>query len=137
MSNSYSLVCHETKVKMWIGQGWKECDVLYVGDKKTIDIFLNFLNDNRGKPLYFIDNNDDESVLEYKDYDDDVKELTKTEKIVELIKEGLPKPGEIVGTEKTTIEVICQQVRRHLPETQELIGVIQKDEGWEILLKEK
>ena len=58
MSNSYSLVCHETKVKMWIGQGWKECDCLYVGNKQTDDVFLKFLNDNRGKPLYFIDNND-------------------------------------------------------------------------------
>jgi len=72
-----------------------------------------------------------------KDFDDAVRNATPTERIVELIKEGLPKLGELVGDEKTTIEVICQQVRRHLPETQELIGVIQQGDVWEILLKEK
>lgn len=54
MSQTFSLVCHETKRQVWIGQGWGKMDSLYSGEPETMANLRDFLNDHLGKPLEFV-----------------------------------------------------------------------------------
>jgi hypothetical protein len=54
MSNTFSLVCHETRQRVWIGQGWGMMTTLYSGEQQAMDDLREFLNLTAGKPLQFI-----------------------------------------------------------------------------------
>lgn len=77
MSLSFSLVCDETRQRIWIGQGHHDpeqdyepvMDTLYSGEAKTMEALRRFLNETRGKPLRFVvdDYPENEHTLEYTD----------------------------------------------------------------------
>jgi hypothetical protein len=49
MGVTYSILCPETKKKLWIGQG----DHLYTGDDKVMSDLQAFLFEHKGKSLIF------------------------------------------------------------------------------------
>lgn len=60
MSQTFSIVCHETKQKVWVGQGWGLMTNFYRGDPKTMERLGDFLRTHEGKPLFLLcdDSND-------------------------------------------------------------------------------
>lgn len=73
MSQTFSLICKKTKSRVWIGQGWGEMESFYSGNKKTMDGLKKFLNDNKGKVIEFICDDENDFIFEenYKEYADD------------------------------------------------------------------
>lgn len=69
MSQTFSLVCHETKQALWIGQGHGGAlEVLYSGEPKTMLQLRAFLQATRGKPL-FLQCDDTEATESYQELD--------------------------------------------------------------------
>lgn len=76
MSQSFDLVCDETRKLIWIGQGPlppnTEMTVLYSGEPRTMEALRRFLNEHRGKALRFIGQldlePDEAALLEYERY---------------------------------------------------------------------
>lgn len=55
MSQSFHLICDDTKQTLWIGQGHGEkMTCLYSGEPKTMEKLEAFLNHTMGKPLRFV-----------------------------------------------------------------------------------
>lgn len=75
MSQTYSLVCHETKRRIWIGQGWGQMSVFYSGEADTMKALGNFLRTHEGKPLVLLCDDSHESIFDYLEepQDDEVK----------------------------------------------------------------
>lgn len=68
MSQTFCLVCHKTRKKIWIGQGWNKMTSFYT-DTKTIGILISFLNDQIGESLEFVCNDTtEEEICEYEEY---------------------------------------------------------------------
>lgn len=65
MSQTFSLVCHETRRRVWIGQGWGSMESLYSGNAATMESLRAFLNEHIGKPLVFVCDDRDDNVWEY------------------------------------------------------------------------
>ena len=55
MSRTYSLVCHATNQKIWIGQGSKAMTTFYSGDTETMQRLGRFLEATRGQLLVLVD----------------------------------------------------------------------------------
>jgi len=68
MSQTYSLICHETKSKVWIGQGWGKMTTLYSGNKEIMIALKTFLQDHIDKNLVFICNDKNDDIWNYKEY---------------------------------------------------------------------
>jgi len=51
MSANFYMVCEETKLAIWIGQGWAETgmECFYSGEVDTMDAFHNFLREHVNK----------------------------------------------------------------------------------------
>ncbi len=65
MSDTFYLVCDETKKKLWIGQGWGSMTNFYSGEKETMELLKRFLNEHISpKTIRFTSYHDDE-VMEY------------------------------------------------------------------------
>jgi len=60
MSVTYSIVCKETKERLWIGQG----NYLYTGDKEVMDSLTKFLFETMGKTLLFICDDFNDEILD-------------------------------------------------------------------------
>lgn len=56
MSQTFSLVCKETKRSIWIGQGHGVMSVFYSGMPETMERLKRFLNAHAGKQLEFVCN---------------------------------------------------------------------------------
>jgi len=69
MSETYSLVCHDTKETLWIGQGYPNMRVFYSADPDTVQRLGRFLSKTFGKPLVVVA---DTEVFElgYKEFED-------------------------------------------------------------------
>ena len=68
MSQTFSLVCHETKKRVWIGQGWGGMAVLYSGEQETMDALKKFLNDHLMDRLQFVCDDENDFVFNYDEY---------------------------------------------------------------------
>ena len=74
MSRTYSLVCHETKERIWVGQsgGTDGMGIFYSGEPKVMAALGRFLEATRGKSLVLLCFDDYvDHMCEYKDYSDD------------------------------------------------------------------
>lgn len=73
MSQTFSIVCHETKQKIWIGQGnGGRMTVFYSSMPDVMDRLARFLSAMKGKPLVLICNDTDGDVADhYEEFDDD------------------------------------------------------------------
>lgn len=69
MSQTFYLICHETKKMIWIGQGGKEMRIFYSGVPATMIALKRFLNDHRGKQLCF-EREEWINECDYEDYSD-------------------------------------------------------------------
>lgn len=67
MSNTFYLVCDETKKKVWIGQGWTEMTTFYSGESSTMESLKKFLNDHLRENLRMTSCHD-ETILGYEGY---------------------------------------------------------------------
>lgn len=68
MSNTYHLVCDETKERVWVGQGWGEMTSLYSGELKTMEALKIFLNGNHSpRVLRFVCSGADDEFYSYKE----------------------------------------------------------------------
>ena len=65
MSQTFSLVCHETQKRVWVGQGWGEMTVFYSGDSGTMDALGSFLQHHEGKQLVVLCDDKNDYILEY------------------------------------------------------------------------
>ena len=54
MSNTFYLVCHETKKRVWIGQGGGNMTQIYSGELDTMAALKRFLNDHMFQSLRFV-----------------------------------------------------------------------------------
>lgn len=68
MSQTYSLVCHETRKRVWIGQGWGTMEAFYSGNLNMMEALREFLCDHEGKPLVFVCDDRHDEVFEYEAY---------------------------------------------------------------------
>jgi len=69
MSQTYSLICRETKQAVWLGQGsFDELKSLY-NDKKTHDALKLFLIETFGKQLEFVCDDANDEVFQYENLD--------------------------------------------------------------------
>ena len=69
MSETFSLACHETKLRVWIGQGWGQMTSFYTGEPGTMERLRQFLNAHLNKPLVFVCNDRDETVHAYDEFE--------------------------------------------------------------------
>jgi len=67
MSQTWSLVCDETREKIWIGQGTARMSIFYTAHPEIMAELKEFLADHRDKPLRFICDEGNDECLEYKD----------------------------------------------------------------------
>ena len=70
MSETFSIVCHETKKRVWIGQGWGEMTSFYTGEPETMERLRRFLNAHAGKPLTFVCNDRNDNIYDYDEFDE-------------------------------------------------------------------
>lgn len=70
MSRTFALVCHETKLCVWIGQGNGPMTNFYTGDQNVMERLRRFLNEHKGKPLEFICHDDGDDWSEYAEFED-------------------------------------------------------------------
>ncbi|MGK2884354.1 MAG: hypothetical protein ACSLE8_06195 [Rhodococcus sp. (in: high G+C Gram-positive bacteria)] len=54
MSATWSLVCHETKQTIWVGQGNGEMSNFYYGEPHTMERLKRFLVATQGKQLVLL-----------------------------------------------------------------------------------
>lgn len=54
MSQAYSLICPETRKKVWVGQGYGKMDSFYRGEPLTMRKLGAFLRDHEGKALMLV-----------------------------------------------------------------------------------
>lgn len=73
MSQTFSLVCRETKCRVWLGQGWGKMETLYSGKQLTMEALKQFLNDHIGKQLEFVCDEADFDEAKYRKYDREAK----------------------------------------------------------------
>lgn len=71
MSQTFSLVCKEACLKIWVGQGWRAMTNFYSGEPETMRRLGRFLEATRGKSLLLIcnDTEDDSDCEEFEDPD--------------------------------------------------------------------
>ena len=69
MSNTYALVCHETRQGVWIGQGWDKMTSFYTAEPKTMETLKRFLNDHINKDLEFVCKDKRDIVFTYDRYE--------------------------------------------------------------------
>jgi hypothetical protein len=65
MSQTWSLVCHDTKEKVWIGQGNGQMSNFYSCEPNTMEALRKFLIDTIGKKLEFICDDSDWDCIDY------------------------------------------------------------------------
>jgi len=71
MSQTFELVCHDTKQKIWIGQGWGEMTCFYSGMPDVMGRLGRFLEATRGKPLVVLcTDTDDGDWCEYAEFEE-------------------------------------------------------------------
>lgn len=69
MSNSFILVCHETRQRLWIGQGADMMTVFYSGEPDTMALLGEFLSETQGKALCLLNcSGIGDEVLDYEEY---------------------------------------------------------------------
>lgn len=70
MSQTFSLVCHETRQTLWIGQGHRGVmSSLYAGEEQ-LTLLRTFLAATIGKPLVLVCNDTDQTTDGYEELDD-------------------------------------------------------------------
>ncbi len=93
MSDTFNLVSHASRKRVWIGQGSLSMTNFYAGDSDVMSELKRFLNDTRGEALYFVsDTHDDDGHFDYEDYSHNDNEQISTVPSEELTTG--PKPGE-------------------------------------------
>lgn len=68
MSHTYRIVCHETKQKLWIGQGFVGMTTFYTGEQIVMEKLRRFLIATKGKPLMLMCTDTDDG--EWHDYEE-------------------------------------------------------------------
>ena len=68
MSRTFSLVCHETKQKVWVGQGCGLMDSFYSGEPETMKQLGDFLKTHEAKPLFLLCNDHHDEIIDYAQY---------------------------------------------------------------------
>jgi hypothetical protein len=75
MSQTFSLVCKEAKLKIWVGQGWRTMDTFYSGMPDVMQRLGRFLEVTRGKQLALLcddmQGSQFEDCVEFEDPDPD------------------------------------------------------------------
>ena len=66
MSRTYSIVCKETQLGVWIGQGWNGLETFYTGHPEIMARLHRFLAAHMGKELVVMD--DQKAVCELDNY---------------------------------------------------------------------
>ena len=70
MSQTWDLVCDETKQKLWVGQGSGEMRTFYSGEDDVMENLKRFLVETAGKPLRLICSDIDYDCINYTDLGD-------------------------------------------------------------------
>lgn len=70
MSETFYLVCHETKQRIWIGQGWETMTSFYTADPEVMERLQHFLNDHIGRPLEFVCLDHDDRIYKYDHFEE-------------------------------------------------------------------
>lgn len=69
MSQTFSIVCHETRQMLWIGQGREGVMTsFYSGDPIVMERLGRFLEATRGRPLVVVCNDTEGFDLEYEEF---------------------------------------------------------------------
>lgn len=70
MGQTFSLVCHEAKLTVWVGQGREgKMDNFYYGDEKVMRNLSGFLKATQGMPIILLRDEDD--FDDYKEFEAD------------------------------------------------------------------
>lgn len=71
MSKTFSIVCHDTKQRLWVGQGRGAMTTFYSGQPEIMARLGRFLEATRGKALFVLCNDEDVGdVLEYEEFEE-------------------------------------------------------------------
>lgn len=71
MSQTFELVCHETRQKIWIGQGRGEMTSFYTGEPETMRRLRRFFVATKGKPLVLMcTDTEDGDWHEYEEFEE-------------------------------------------------------------------
>jgi hypothetical protein len=71
MSQTFELVCHGTKQKIWIGQGWGEMSVFYSGMPDVMERLRRFFVATKGLPLVLLCTDTEEGDwCEYEEFEE-------------------------------------------------------------------
>lgn len=68
MSQTFSLVCEETKQKVWVGQGWGKMTTFYSGELEIMARLGEFLRDHEGKSLRLLCDDTHDILTGYIEY---------------------------------------------------------------------
>jgi hypothetical protein len=69
MFHTFSLVCHETRTRIWLGQGWDTMTCFFGGDEQIQQDLRRFLVDHMEKPLRLVCDDPDAEMLKYARYE--------------------------------------------------------------------
>jgi hypothetical protein len=67
MSQTFSIICRETRQRVWVGQGWGTMTSFYSGEA-YIQRLKAFLNATRGKALEFVCNDANDEIYEFDEF---------------------------------------------------------------------
>ncbi len=70
MSQTFSLVCHETRQTIWVGQGWRSMTSFYWGQPSVMRRLHRFLEHTRGKPLVLLCDHERDDIADYEEFED-------------------------------------------------------------------
>ena len=68
MSDTWNLVSHESRKKIWVGQGNGNMSTFYSGEPETMEHLKRFLNDTKGESLELVSDMMEEKHHNYEDY---------------------------------------------------------------------
>ncbi len=69
MSDTWHLVCDETKKRIWIGQGWGGMTTLYSDEDETMEMLKRFLNEHQTpKTIRFVNSSAESEIYDYREY---------------------------------------------------------------------
>jgi hypothetical protein len=67
MSQTFSLVCHETKKRVWVGQGLNKMTVFYSGKQETMEKLKKFLQDHYEKDIVLLCDDTNDDIMDYEE----------------------------------------------------------------------
>lgn len=125
MSQTFSLVCHETKKRIWVGQGCETMSSFYSAQTDVMVALGRFLREHEGKPLVLLCDDRHEEIAEYDDETRvDARAImpTPSHEQIEAVFKALEKHiGYVIGSSRTVNVLKVQDMWQQFTKLEKLV----------------